>query len=142
MTPIAAATTLRATLGAAKSVAAAVATAAGKCFARSWNEILMTPHAALAGVPVTGSPPTARPRCTRCRSSRRQATREPGTAGTAPGAGGTSAGAAIDTSAAPKSWRADERAHYDQLPPEIKNAAHRREQEMAAGVFTAMRART
>jgi hypothetical protein len=45
-----------------------------------------------------------------------------------------SGGATLDTSSAPKSWRADERAHYNSLPPAIKNAVHRREQEMSAGV--------
>ena len=67
----------------------------------------------------------------------REATAEPGSAGASVSdAGGTSAGGAaqIDTSTAPKSWRADERAHYDQLPPEIKNAVHRREVEMERGV--------
>ena len=49
----------------------------------------------------------------------------------APGAG---AAAAIDTTSAPKSWRADEKHHYDRLPAEIKNAVHRREQEMQQGV--------
>jgi hypothetical protein len=46
----------------------------------------------------------------------------------------TTAGGQVDTSVAPKSWRADERAHYDQLPPEIKHAIHRREQESERGV--------
>ena len=66
----------------------------------------------------------------------REATAEPGAAGgaVAPDAGGTGAGAAPDISSPPKSWRADERAHYDQLPPEIKNAVHRREVEMERGV--------
>ena len=51
------------------------------------------------------------------------------------GAGAAAQGAGqVDTTSAPKSWRADERAHYDQLPPEIKNAVHRREQEMERGV--------
>jgi hypothetical protein len=49
------------------------------------------------------------------------------------------AGAAVDTSVAPKSMRADERAYYDKLPPEIKhwmgNFVHRREEEMKAGVL-------
>jgi hypothetical protein len=46
---------------------------------------------------------------------------------TAAGGAGAAAQAAdeLDISAAPKSWRADERAHYDALPVEAKKAVHR-----------------
>jgi hypothetical protein len=54
--------------------------------------------------------------------------REPGAAGAA----GTEG--AVDTSAPPKSWRSEEKSQYDALPPAIKNAVHRREQEMQRGV--------
>ena len=47
---------------------------------------------------------------------------------------GTGAAAAPDISAPPKSWRNDEKRHYDSLPSEIKNAVHRREVEMERGV--------
>ena len=47
---------------------------------------------------------------------------------------GTAAAAAPDISAPPKSWRNDEKRHYDLLPSEIKNAVHRREVEMERGV--------
>ena len=47
---------------------------------------------------------------------------------------GTAAAAAPDISAPPKSWRNDEKRHYDSLPSEIKNAVHRREVEMERGV--------
>ena len=60
-------------------------------------------------------------------------TNQPTDAGTA-AAPGTAAAAAPDISAPPKSWRNDEKRHYDSLPSEIKNAVHRREVEMERGV--------
>jgi hypothetical protein len=40
----------------------------------------------------------------------------------------------IDTTQPPKSWRAEEKRHYDSLPQQIKQAIHRREADMQAGV--------
>jgi hypothetical protein len=57
-----------------------------------------------------------------------------GAPGTEPGDAATGAETTVDTSAPPKSWRAEERAEYNRLPETIKNAVHRRENEMAKGV--------
>ena len=58
-------------------------------------------------------------------------TNQPTDAGAAAAPGARSrAAAAPDISAPPKSWRNDEKRHYNSLPPAIKNAVHRRETEM------------
>jgi hypothetical protein len=51
-----------------------------------------------------------------------------------PTAAAQSKSAPLDTSEAPKSWRADEKAYYDALPQQIKNAIHRREADVQKGV--------
>ena len=60
--------------------------------------------------------------------------RDPSTSADGAAAPGAGAAAAPDISAPPKSWRNDEKRHYNSLPSEIKNAVHRREQEMQQGV--------
>ena len=49
------------------------------------------------------------------------------------GAPGSTAGG-LDTSEAPKSWRADEKAHYESLSPAAKAIVHRREAASQKGV--------